>query len=221
MPLSVPLSTSRRPRQHPTAASSPLAPSATGRRSLLLGALPAALAVVAAPAFTASARADEPTAFPAEFVTAREDRSGWDAAHPTDTQRENARLIIAVAKAHDVPAHGAQIALATAIVESWLYNRDTVTDGTSGGLFQQQTSWGWGSADQVRDKVLATCAFFGVADHTANPGLLDVPGWRDMSIGQAAQAVQASAYPDRYAEQAEAARSLWDGLAGGVGPYAG
>ena len=36
-----------------------------------------ALAVVAAPAFTASARADEPTAFPAQFVTARDgERAG-------------------------------------------------------------------------------------------------------------------------------------------------
>lgn len=214
----MPLSVSRR---HLPAAIRPRVPAATGRRALLLGALPAALAVVAAPALTAPARADDATAFPSEFVTARENRSGWDAANPTGTQRENARLIIAVAKAHGVSAHGTQIALATAIVESWLYNRGIVTDGTSGGLFQQQTGWGWGTADQVRDKVLATRAFFGVADHTSNPGLLDVPGWQDMSIGRAAQAVQASAYPDRYAEQAAAARSLWDELAGTVGPYAG
>ncbi|GAB2547679.1 hypothetical protein GCM10027268_21930 [Brachybacterium huguangmaarense] len=191
-----------------------------GRRALLTGAL--ALTAAAASSFVtaAPARAEETSSFPPEFVTAPEDLAGWDPAAPTDIQRENARLIIAVSKAHGIPPYGAMIALSTAIVESWLYNRATVTDGTSGGLFQQQTSQGWGTAEQVRDKIAATRAFFGVADHTPNPGLLSVRGWEGLAIGDAAQRVQRSAHPQRYEEHAAEAIALYDALAPGTGPLA-
>lgn len=188
--------------------------SLTRRHLLLAGALGSLSLGVAAPAM-----ADE--AFSRAFLTAPEDRSGWDPGAPTDTQRENARLIIAVGKGYGVPAYGAMIALSTAIVESWLYDRDTVTDGTSGGMFQQQTSQGWGSAAQVRDKLAATRAFYGVADHTPNPGLLDVSGWEDLAIGDAAQRVQRSAYPERYEDHAAEAIDLYDALAADVAPFTG
>ena len=45
----------------------------------------------------------------------------------------------------------------------------------------------------------------GVADHTDSPGLLQQDGWEDMSVAEAAQAVQVSAFPDAYAQ--------WEGLA--------
>ena len=59
------------------------------------------------------------------------------------------------------------------------------------------------------DPVRASRAFFGGA---GNPnrgltrGLLDVPGWQTMSVAEAAQAVQVSAYPDEYAHWEASAR---------------
>src|SRR3712207_9540846 len=42
-------------------------------------------------------------------------------------------------------------------------------------------------------------SFYGGADFPpGNPGLLDVPGWEQMRPGDAAQAVERSAFPDRY-----------------------
>lgn len=147
--------------------------------------------------------------FSPAFRTAREDLRGWDPAAPTETQVANARLIIAVGRAHRIADHGIVSALAAAIVESWLYNRYEITDGTSGGLFQRQTSVGWGTSEQVRDKLLAARAYYGVSDHTPNPGLQDyAPGYLDLSVGDAAQKVQRSAYPDRYQAHAEEATAL-------------
>lgn len=116
-------------------------------------------------------------------------------------QVENARLIIRVGRELGVPERGIAIALGTAMQESWIRNLDW-GDRDSLGLFQQRPSTGWGSADQVRDRVRAIKAFYGGpsdpnGDRTR--GLLDIPGWQDLSFADAAQAVQISAYPDRYA----------------------
>jgi N-acetylmuramoyl-L-alanine amidase len=116
-------------------------------------------------------------------------------------QTANARLIIAIGRQLGVPDRGIAIALGTAMQESWLRNLDW-GDRDSLGLFQQRPSTGWGTADEVRDPDRATRAFFGGAgdpngDRTR--GLLDIPGWQSMTFADAAQAVQISAYPDRYA----------------------
>lgn len=37
------------------------------------------------------------------------------------------------------------------------------------------------------------------ANHPSPRGLLDIPGWQTLTKGEAAQAVEVSAYPDRYA----------------------
>lgn len=188
--------------------------SLTRRHLLLAGAAGTLSLGTAAPAL-----ADSP--FSQSFLTRREDRAGWNPDAPTKTQLKNARLIIAVGKGYDIPAYGAMIALSAAIVESWLYNRDTITDGTSGGLFQQQTSQGWGSHARVRNKFSATKAFYGVAKHTPNPGLLDIRRWQSRAIGDAAQRVQRSAYPGRYEDHADEAIALYDALAGDVAPFRG
>ena len=80
--------------------------------------------------------------------------------------------------------------------ESTLLNVD-YGDRDSLGLFQQRPSQGWGTDAQIQDPVLASKAFYGVATHTSNPGLLDISGWQSMSVTQAAQAVQRSALPRR------------------------
>lgn len=177
-------------------------PHLSRRHLFVASALTVAGVAIAAPA----SAADD---FSLEFRTAREDLKGFDLSAITPTQDTNARLIVAVGRAHGIADHGIRAALAAAIVESWLYNRYAITDGTSGGLFQQQTSVGWGTSEQVRDKLMATRAFYGVSDHTPNPGLQDyAPRYLDLSIGDAAQKVQRSAYPDRYQTHADDADAL-------------
>ena len=117
-------------------------------------------------------------------------------------QQRNAKTIIQVGRQLGVPERGIAIALGAAMQESWLRNLDW-GDRDSLGLFQQRPSTGWGTAAQVRDPVRATRAFFGgPSDPNGNRtrGLLDIRGWQSMSFAQAAQAVQISAYPDRYAK---------------------
>lgn len=123
--------------------------------------------------------------------------SGLDAE-----QAGNAALIIQIGRELGIPDRGIAIALGTAMQESWLRNLDW-GDRDSLGLFQQRPSSGWGTPEQVRDPARAVRVFYGgPADPngTATRGLLDIPGWQDMSYADAAQAVQISAYPERYAQ---------------------
>ena len=117
-------------------------------------------------------------------------------------QIANAAVIIGVGRELGVPDRGIAIALGTAMQESWLKNLDW-GDRDSLGLFQQRPSTGWGTPEEVRDPVRAARAFYGgPADPNGSVtrGLLDIDGWQDMSFADAAQAVQISAYPDRYAQ---------------------
>ncbi|WP_449288948.1 LysM peptidoglycan-binding domain-containing protein [Microbacterium koreense] len=116
-------------------------------------------------------------------------------------QIANARIIIQVGRELGVSDRGIAIALGTAMQESWIRNLDW-GDRDSLGLFQQRPSTGWGTAAQIRDPYRSTRVFFGGSSDpngTATRGLLDIPGWQSMSFAEAAQAVQISAYPDRYA----------------------
>lgn len=127
-----------------------------------------------------------------------------------DEQIDNVRHIIRVGRELGVPDRGIAIALATAMVESWIRNLDW-GDRDSLGLFQQRPSTGWGTPDQVRDTDRSIRTFFGGPSDPNGPltrGLLDVAGWEDMSFTEAAQAVQISAYPDRYG-QWESAAYAW------------
>ncbi len=127
----------------------------------------------------------------------------------TDEMRQNARIIVSAGRAAGVGDAGLVIALAAAAQESGLRNVRN-GDRDSLGLFQQRPSAGWGSAEQVMDPVRASQAFFG---GTGNPnrgftrGLLDIPGWEAMTVTQAAQAVQISAFPDYYAKWETSARA--------------
>lgn len=117
-------------------------------------------------------------------------------------QAENAALIISIGRELGVSDRGIAIALATSMVESWLRNLDW-GDRDSLGLFQQRPSTGWGTADQVKDRQHAIRSFYlGASDANGKTtrGLLDIPGWESMPFSDAAQAVQISAYPDRYGQ---------------------
>lgn len=127
----------------------------------------------------------------------------------TDEMRANAVIIVNVGRALGVPDQGIVVALAAAAQESGLKNVH-YGDRDSLGLFQQRPSQGWGTVDEVLDPVRAATAFYG---GPANPnpgrtlGLLDIAGWESMTVTQAAQAVQRSAFPDHYAKWEASARA--------------
>lgn len=60
----------------------------------------------------------------------------------------------------------------------------------------------------------ATKAFLGgpSSPEGTPSGLLDIPGWESMTLTEAAQAVQVSAYPDAYAKHTAAAEGLYAAL---------
>lgn len=122
----------------------------------------------------------------------------------------NAQIIIQVGRELGVPDRGIVIALAAAMQESSLRNID-YGDRDSLGLFQQRPSTGWGTPEQILNASHAARLFYG---GPSNPnkgktrGLLDIPGWQSMSLTQAAQAVQISAYPNAYAKW-ETSATAW------------
>jgi len=120
-------------------------------------------------------------------------------------QARNAALIAAVAVGRGLPAHAATIALATAMQESKLYNL-TAGDRDSVGLFQQRPSQGWGTVKQISDPVFATNAFYDALEKLGT--------WDSITVTEAAQAVQHSAYPDAYAEHEPDARAFASALTG-------
>lgn len=120
-------------------------------------------------------------------------------------QMANAATITAVGLINGIPDHGIVIALATAMQESELYNLG-YGDRDSLGLFQQRPSQGWGTAEQVQDPRYAAGAFY---NH-----LLRVPGWQQMRLTEAAQAVQRSAFPEAYQRWEFNARVLGEALVG-------
>lgn len=143
----------------------------------------------------------------------------------TEEQTTNAQIIIDQGRAAGVPEYGWVVALATALQESGLRNLDH-GDRDSRGLFQQRPSSGWGTPEQVMDPRSASLAFYGGAtsphwDPSAQradpPGLLDVDGWDSMSVTEAAQAVQRSAFPDAYAQWESLARQLVADVGGAPG----
>ncbi|WP_374010253.1 LysM peptidoglycan-binding domain-containing protein [Leifsonia sp. LS-T14] len=166
---------------------------------------PIAPAPVAAAPVAAAPVAAAPVAAPAPLPTA----AAGQVVALSDEMRANAQLIVRIGEQQGVPAQGIVVALAAAAQESGLRNV-RYGDRDSLGLFQQRPSMGWGTADQVLDPARATLAFYGGA---ANPnkghtrGLLDIPGWTSMSVTQAAQAVQISAFPDAYAKWETSARA--------------
>src|SRR6478609_11857979 len=119
-------------------------------------------------------------------------------------QVPNAQTIVAAGLSLDVPTKGQIIALATAMQESRLRNLG-YGDRDSLGLFQQRPSQGWGSAQQIRDPVYASEQFY--------KHLLKVNGWQQMTVTQAAQAVQKSGLPDAYAQWENLATALQAAIA--------
>ncbi|MCU1551425.1 MAG: LysM peptidoglycan-binding protein [Glaciihabitans sp.] len=131
------------------------------------------------------------------------------------TMSANAAVIVAVGKRLGVSEYGIIIALSAAAQESGLINRQS-GDKDSVGLFQQRPSTGWGTKTQLLNPTYASELFYG---GPGNPnkgktrGLLDISGWQSMTVTQAAQAVQISAYPNAYAKWETSARAWYKILA--------
>ncbi len=124
-------------------------------------------------------------------------------------QYQHASTINAVGLERGLPEQARVIALATGLQESSLRNLDH-GDRDSLGLFQQRPSQGWGEPAQIMDPVYAAGKFY--------DALVQVADWQDLSVTEAAQAVQYSAYPDAYAKWADEATVLAKDLGGGQDP---
>jgi len=120
-------------------------------------------------------------------------------------QAANAATIAAVAEQRALPARAVTIALATAYQESKLLNIG-YGDRDSLGLFQQRPSQGWGTRKQVQNPVYAAGRFY--------DELVKIPGYTEMAVTDAAQAVQRSAFPTAYADHEDDARVLASALSG-------
>ncbi|MFB7229439.1 peptidoglycan-binding protein [Streptomyces fimicarius] len=132
-------------------------------------------------------------------------------AAPSDLgpeQLAHARTVIGVGKGADLSEEAQIIALMTAMQESKFVNYTTAVDHDSLGVFQQRPSMGWGTPAQITHVPTAAKSFYGLPSPSANPGLLQIDGWESMDPGDACQAVQRSAYPDRYAQWEDFARDL-------------
>ncbi|SIM56435.1 peptidase M23 [Micromonospora cremea] len=121
-------------------------------------------------------------------------------------QMDNAKRIVRAGQEMGVPRRALVIAVATAMQESNLYNYASGVlpesqnyphqaigwDHDSVGLFQQRPSSGWGSVQDLMKPEFATRQFL--------TALQEIPGWQDLPLTDAAQAVQVSAFGWLYAQ---------------------
>jgi cell wall-associated NlpC family hydrolase len=120
-------------------------------------------------------------------------------------QLGNAAIITQVGAQRGIPDQGVVVALMAAMTESGLRNLDH-GDRDSLGLFQMRPSQGWGTPDQLLNPTYAATKFYDV--------LLAVPNWEALAPGAAAQAVERSAFPDRYNKHEQPARQILGALRG-------
>lgn len=130
---------------------------------------------------------------------------GPDSYELDPDQAANAALIAGISVQRGLPPRAASIALATAIQESKLRNIN-FGDRDSLGLFQQRPSQDWGTREQLLDPVYATNAFY--------DALVQIEGYEELAVTEAAQRVQRSAFPDAYADHEDEARAFASALSG-------
>jgi murein DD-endopeptidase MepM/ murein hydrolase activator NlpD len=119
-------------------------------------------------------------------------------------QLQNAATIIGVGKSLGASTRDNIIAIMTAMQESTLRNLSW-GDRDSVGLFQQRDAWG-SFEDRTTPAKAARMFFLGGA--AGQRGLFDFKNRDSMSLAQAAQAVQVSAFPDAYAKWEAMARAV-------------
>lgn len=153
----------------------------------------------------------------------------------TNAQLAVARSYISVGQQMGVPRDGLIIAIMMSLQESSLRilantnvpgslsfpHEGVGHDHDSLGTAQQRPAAGWGTIAQLMDPIYNARAFFGGPDgpNQGSPrGLLDVRGWSSMDKGQAAQAVQISAFPELYARWEQDAEAIVGALEGRSAP---
>lgn len=114
-------------------------------------------------------------------------------------QLDIAATIVAVGKQRGLGSRAWLIAVMAGMVESRLRNLEG-GHADSLGVFQQRPSQGWGTRTQILNVEFATNSFY--------DALVEVEGWKTMPPGQAAQAVQRSALPQRYKRFVDEARQV-------------
>ncbi|WP_203935724.1 hypothetical protein [Planosporangium mesophilum] len=119
-------------------------------------------------------------------------------------EMDNAAAIVAAGKQLNLPSRAYVVAISTALQESRLRNlanpnvpgsMDHPNEGVgydydSVGLFQQRPNWG--TVDQLMDPQESARRFYAA--------LVQIPGWEQMAVTDAAQTVQQSAFPGAYAQ---------------------
>jgi murein DD-endopeptidase MepM/ murein hydrolase activator NlpD len=122
----------------------------------------------------------------------------------------NAKAIDQAAQKAGLSGYASRIAIIAAMGESNLVNLDygdqvhgvRNPDGslaTSFGLFQQQTSQGWGTKEQVMDPEYAATSFFLGPKHDGKGGLVSVPNWENETwISNVIHRVQRNSVADHY-----------------------
>ncbi|MGP5319149.1 peptidoglycan DD-metalloendopeptidase family protein [Arthrobacter rhombi] len=160
------------------------------------------------PSTAVVAKAEEKTTFV---------RTDGEEFQPSKEQLKNLSAVIEAAKSHGASEQATVIALMTVLQESKgtmyansglpkslkLPHQNVGSDHDSVGLFQQRPSQGWGSIKELMSVDPSTGAFLDAL------GL--VKGWEGMSLSEAAQEVQRSAFPDAYAKWEPIAISLATG----------
>jgi hypothetical protein len=187
---------------------------------IAVGAALAFVTGVSAPAFAATGHSDSSAA--TQNVAMASGGSGSSSKAPTDKQlhptaiqggqvdfkptadqMRNAQKIIQAGQAMGLKPRAWVIAVATSMQETHLHNYSDLggaNDHDSLGLFQQRPSSGWGSPGQIENPTYASKSFY--------KALTQVHNWDKMPLTDAAQAVQVSAFGDRYAQ--------WEAHAGDV-----
>ncbi|TLW89735.1 NlpC/P60 family protein [Saccharomonospora piscinae] len=118
-------------------------------------------------------------------------RGATDAGNLAGEQLDTVSRIISIGQERDLSPRAWQIAIQAGMTESGLRSLD-YGDRDSLGIFQMRPSMGWGTPAQVTDPTYAINKFYDVLEA--------IPGWESLRPGDAAQAVERSAFPDRYHE---------------------
>jgi len=123
-----------------------------------------------------------------------------------DTEQGSIAATIAGVAAHlRLPGHALTVAYAAAMQESHMHNLH-YGDRDSVGVFQQRPSEGWGTTGELENPVYATSRFFAA--------LIRVPGYLQLPVDEAAQAVQHSADGSAYSQYDLTASALTSAFTG-------
>ncbi|RRS00082.1 hypothetical protein [Glycomyces terrestris] len=133
--------------------------------------------------------------------------TGAGETHLTAEQASNAATIAAVGLRDGMDERAVAVAITTAMQESELVNVNYGHDDSL-GLFQQRPSMGWGTEEELMDPVYASFKFYEKLRRT--------DGWEDMTLAEAAQEVQVSAYPELYRQWEDEATVIAAVFAGGL-----